>query len=176
MEELGSMMLKLDLRDEGEPNFTIATTETQTTVNREVFDFKDSPHVFKPPKRLSLPTRLSEIAFKQHLVEIFCASFNRFHQVVSVDEASAMIEQDWSVLPDDMLFRNLAIMAIGALYSGDPGSRSSGQSAVEIAESLVLRCLKFSGTPLTVQGLTLMSWLYLMLGNDMASWNLNCES
>ncbi|PVH80842.1 hypothetical protein DL98DRAFT_417625, partial [Cadophora sp. DSE1049] len=176
MEDLGSMMLKLDLRDEGEPNFTIATSETQTTLSKESRGLKDNQDRFQRNVSPRIHAKFSDMALKTHLIDMFCIHFNRFHQVVSVDEASAMSGQDLPLLHDDMLFRNMAILAIGALYSDASDASALSQSAAETAESLVLECLKFSATPLTVQGLTLMSWLYLMLGIDMASWNLNFSS
>ena len=88
---------------------------------------------------------------------------------MDADEVYAISGQEFFCVPDDLLFRNMAVLAIGALYSDVSDARGLSQSAAETVEKLAVRCLKSYATPLLVQGLTLMSWLYLMLGHDMAS-------
>ena len=175
MEDLGSMMLKLGLNDEGEPCFTISTTNAHVPSTKEQPRSPNTEDLLQDDGSDRFHPVFSNLELRRHLVEQFCTHFNRFHQVLCPSEVRTIIQQDLSFYSDDMLFRNLALLAIGSMYSDSSDAADLCQFAANNAEGLILRCLKFCATPLVVQGLTLLSWLHLMLGNDMASWNFNCE-
>jgi hypothetical protein len=100
-------------------------------------------------------------------------SFNAFHQVLDPDEAASITRQDPIAMkgPLDEKFRNSAIFSVGASLSSTIGATELDSQYASYAEGIVLRCIREQPSDLVVQGLSLLSWRELQLGNDSMAYN-----
>lgn len=172
MEDLGSLMLKLGIEDEGEPCFVIPTTSSSSSQSKDA----GRPLPEGLQKDYPIPPEFLSPLLRGHLLECFCKHFNQIHQTMDTEEIIRVQTTDLSSQAIDLRFRNMAALSVGARFLDLLDAEALSLSALAYAESLSIDCLKYYATPYAVQGLTLLAWLHLLLGNDMASWNFNCES
>ncbi|KAL3421939.1 fungal specific transcription factor domain-containing protein [Phlyctema vagabunda] len=174
MEDLGLMMLRMGIEDGGEPSFTIATANRRTrgSISRQ----KELQSIVSASDaKLNLQV-LQDVELRHHLLYCFCRDFNPFHQVLVPEDIPRLEAGDYTLWTPDEQLRNIAAFAAGALFSDRVNAHEVGQQCAEHAENMILRCLKYDPSDLVVQGLSLLAWRDLSLGNDSMSWNLNCSA
>jgi hypothetical protein len=166
MEELASLMLTMDIEDKGEPSFTISSRKSTLAAHRDPgVDTKDSIESDPGPFNVQSEIREQLLASFEH--------FNAFHQVLDSDEAVSIIRQDPIVMkgPRDEKFRNSAILSVGASLSSIISAAELDSQYASYAEGIILQCIREQPSDLVVQGLSLLSWRELQLGNDSMAYN-----
>lgn len=167
MEELASLMLTMDLEGQGEPSFTLPPGNSQVALKREL------PSNLEPSKQvqgvheaftLTLETR-------RHLVGCFMQKFNIFHEFLDERDAKFIIQQQLSDDQLDSQFRNYALFAVGAHLSDDPDIFPLSSEFAGSAERMVLESIRQHSSDLIAQGLVLLAWRELVLGNNSMAYN-----
>jgi hypothetical protein len=166
MEELASLMLTMDIEDKGEPSFTISSRKSTLAAHI-------SPGVGPHDSIESIPGSCdAQSETREQLVACF-KSFNAFHQVLDSDEVASVIRQDPIAMkaPLDEKFRNSAILSAGASLSSIISAADLDSQYASYAEGIILQCIREQPSDLVVQGLSLLSWRELQLGNDSMAYN-----
>jgi hypothetical protein len=164
MEELASLMLTMDLEGQGEPSFTLPPGKSKVVFERDLPSKDDLLNRDSGFREAPTQTR-------EHLMDGFMQKFNIFHQFLDESDAKSIVQQ----LPCDEVgddrFRNYALFSVGAHLSDDPEISALSSEFARSAESMVLQCLRQDSSDLVVQGLALLAWRELMLGNDSMAYN-----
>jgi hypothetical protein len=172
MEELASLMLTMEIEDKGEPSFTISSRKsTSATLGDPGIDTRDPQHASDPPLR----SFGAHSETREQLVTCFMESFNKFHQVLDLDETVSIGLQEPMECALDEQFRSCAILAVSASLSSIPNAAQLESKYASFAESIVLRCIREQPSDLVVQGLSLLSWREMQLGNDSMAYNYICQ-
>ena len=175
LEDLGSLMLRLGIEDQGEPCFTISTGSSN--LGRAALP---QPKEYRHPRHVSHSDEilrvLHDIALRQHLLECFCLYFNPFHQVFDSSQIQQIRGEDPNLYSADVHMRIVAVLAIGAHLSDLADSDQIGEHCAEYAELLIPKCFKYYPSDYLVQALSLLAWRELILGNDSMSYYFNCKS
>ena len=167
MEELASLMLTMDLEGQGEPSFTLPPGNSQIAFKLDV------PSNLEPSKQVQGVHDASTLTLetKRHLVSCFMQKFNIFHEFLDERDAKSIIQQE---LPDDQVdsqFRNYALFAVGAHLSDDPDIFPLSSEFAGSAERMVLESIRQHSSDLIAQGLVLLAWRELVLGNNSMAYN-----
>lgn len=172
MEDLASLMLTMDIEDRGEPSFMIPSASLRP------LDHVSPTIVLNinqlQPAATELKTSRSadpQSIIRKELIQDFTSNFNVFHQFLECDDPiyASIDEPKQGGL--DLQFRNNALYAAATHFSKVPNSLDLGSQYAEYAESIVLRCMREIPNDLVAQGLTLLAWRELMLGNDSMAYN-----
>lgn len=174
LDDLGSLMLRMSIEDEGEPCFTISTGSSNLVrpPPPPPEEYLRQGHIPQASEALQV---LHDEALRQHLLDCFRLYFNPFHQVFDQGQIKQIRVEDPNLYSPDEHMRILAVLAIGAHFSDQPGSDKIGEQCAEYSERLIHKCFKYHPTDYLVQGLSLLAWRELILGNDSMSYNFNCK-
>lgn len=169
MEELATLMLKMDVEDRGEPSFTITPGKSVThpahAERDALVSFSRTVENLRPAIDLNFEDR-------DHLVQCFLGDFNPYHQFMSSEEAPGLVVPDIAEGNEiDAVFRENALLAVATCFTPRPDLTEQGTVYAAAAESLVLRCIKDQPSDLVVQGLALLSWRELMFGSPAMAYN-----
>lgn len=162
MEELASLMLTMDIEGQGEPSFTITSgkvPKSPTTMKRELI----SPLSVKKSVASSSEPR-------EFLVDSFMENFNPFHQFLTRNEAKLLKHGAIAISPDEE-FRNHALFSVAAYFIEGPLTPGLGSKHVRLAENMLIECLRQWSSHLVVQGIALLAWRELVIGNDSMAYN-----
>ena len=169
MEELASLMLKVDIEDLGEPSFTILAREAPVPIAAA----KKRPSL--PLAATSSPEesefRTAELEIRRHLIGCFMQTFNKYHQFLDLEEAEMIIASERSAEDIDLQFRNDAIFAVASCLSPRIEVVQAGDFYATSADNVILQCIRETPNDLIVQGLSLLSWRELMFGTPSMAYN-----
>jgi len=165
MEEIASLMLTMDIEDRGEPSFIITPGKSRFEIDSHIH-LHDLPTLKQVDSNVIFPQQFSRPELRHIMVEMFMLHFNSFHQVIDAEEARTIISNVSDALEIDLQFRNNALLSVGAHLCLDPDAAVLGAQYAAAAESLALTCTRQKPSDLVVQGLSLLSWRELQLGND----------
>ncbi|TVY71382.1 Nitrogen assimilation transcription factor nit-4, partial [Lachnellula suecica] len=165
MEELAGMMLTMAIEDKGEPSFTISSRKY---MNDAVAKPGVDPYLATQP---TLQTFDAQSESREKILACFLENFNSFHQILEPDEVRSLVLQDPTKGPLDEQLRSNAVLAVGASLSSVPGAAELELQHASFAEGIILRCIREQPSDLVVQGLSLLSWRELQLGNDSMAYN-----
>lgn len=166
MEELASLMLTVKLEDQGEPSFTISSGKSRFAGGLDKIGHQSQIGAL-PGTTLE---RETVIPLQVYMLEAFMNRFNIFHRVIDNAERLCLQSVNLRNGPIDTQFRNYALFSVAAYLTDENHSRQSREYA-ELAEGLCLRCIRERPTDMIVQGLSLLSWRELQLGNDSMAYN-----
>lgn len=172
MEDLASLMLTMDIEDRGEPSFMIPSAKMRQSHHHRPSMAHNSHQL--QHSAAELPRCMStdpQSIIRRDLIQDFTSNFNVFHQFLEVDDPihASIDEPKRGGL--DLQFRNHALYAVATNFSKAPETVDLGLQYAEFAESIVLRCMRETPSDLVAQGLTLLAWRELMLGNDSMAYN-----
>lgn len=108
---------------------------------------------------------------KRQMLSLFSVFINPVHQLID-EETLQALEQDTLNESD---FLQSAILASGSLYSDDPRIRAYGNVLASNAEATSMEICREYPTVRTVQGLAIMCWREMGLGNKNMAWMYNCK-
>lgn len=166
MEELASLMLTMDLEGQGEPSFTLPPRKGKPK-RREVLPYDEQSTNGSDANDRSTPT----LETRQHLMDCFMARFNIFHRYLEEVDAENIVLQHAGIKKPDAEFRDYALLSVGAHLSDGSGFSALSSKLAESAERMVLQCIRRQSSDLVCQGLSLLAWRELMLGNDSMAYN-----
>ncbi|KAF4627421.1 hypothetical protein G7Y89_g10737 [Cudoniella acicularis] len=153
MEELASLMLTMNVEDKGEPSFMISSgTGKPLSIALE----KHSPEILSD--RTNSKAQTSSNPWR---ALPFLAS-DELNSIVATEERTSKPNVD---------FRNQALFSVGAYFSPLPGIFILGAECASLAENMVLECIRSNSSEFVAQGLSLLAWRELMLGNDSMGYN-----
>ncbi|KAL1791752.1 hypothetical protein ACET3X_009503 [Alternaria dauci] len=171
MEELGLMMLRLGINDEGEPSFTITTGQSSSS---DSVAPQQEPHLVNSTLDSRSPMHVLEnLALRRHLVGCFYQHFNPFHQVLTPVDVLNLEAGDYTRWSPDEMLRNVAVLAVGSHFSDHSDALMIGEQCAEDAEKMTFHCLRRYASYILVQGFSLLAWRDLTFGRDSMSWNFN---
>lgn len=160
MEELASLMLTLGVEDKGEPSFTLSSGQSRHSL---------TPNPPSPEEPTALPQALPEL--QGRLLDRFLSQFNTFHQVLDQEETSNLRFQNLESGSLEFRFRNHALFSVAAYLSDENDGLELSQKHAALAEDISLKCIREHPSDLLVQGLALLSWRELQIGNDNMAYN-----
>jgi len=164
MEELASLMLTMDLEGQGEPSFTLPPGKSKAIVKRESSSIRI-------PLAHATDNLVISVETKQRLLGCFMRKFNIFHQFIEESPSRSIIQVQLSGDISDGQFRDYALLAVGAHLSENSDDLALSSTLAAIAEGMVLQCIRQRPSDLIIQGLALLAWRELMLGNDSMAYN-----
>lgn len=102
------------------------------------------------------------------LANLFLHCINGEHQFTQYETSEA-----FSTFPDhppDLLFLHAAMLAAGATFENQPESLKLSDGFAELSESLIFTCFRHAPSMYVIQGLCILSWRSLALGQDHLGW------
>ncbi|RDW59436.1 hypothetical protein BP6252_12523 [Coleophoma cylindrospora] len=171
MEELASLMLTMDLEGQGEPSFMLPPGKGKSKARERSSD-GDRPRQGSDTEGECLPT----VATREVLMEAFMQKFNPFHQFLELVDSELIVLQHDQIIDPGTEFRNNALFAVGAHLSDRSDSLHLSSTFARSAESMLLYCIREHSSDLVCQGLSLLAWRELMLGNDSMAYNYTAMS
>ncbi|KAE9988504.1 hypothetical protein EG328_010543 [Venturia inaequalis] len=172
MEDLASLMLTMDIEDRGEPSFMIPSAKMRPSDHINPSMSHSSHQLQHAASELQrFPSSDPQSIIRKDLIQDFTNNFNIFHHFLESGDPihTSIDEPKQGGL--DLQFRNHALYAVATHFSKLPNSVDLGVQYAEFAESIVLRCMRETPNDLVSQGLTLLAWRELMLGNDSMAYN-----
>lgn len=169
MEDLASLMLTMNIEDRGEPSFMIPSAKLRSSDYGGPVIAHNSHQSNAVTERVRCADPQSII--RKELVQDFTTKFNVFHQFLECDDPIHVSTENPKEGELDLQFRNHALFAAATHFSKVPNSLKLGSQYAMFAESIVLRCMRETPNDLVAQGLTLLAWRELMLGNDSMAYN-----
>lgn len=172
MEDLASLMLTMDIEDRGEPSFMIPSAKMRPSDHPSPSVSHNSHQSQQAAAHLRshLSTDPHSV-IRKTLIQDFTNHFNVFHHFLESGDPIYTSTDEPKEGGLDLQFRNHALYAVATHFSTLPGSVELGVQYAEFAESIVLRCMRETPNDLVSQGLTLLAWRELMLGNDSMAYN-----
>ena len=166
MEELSVMMWRTNLGD----GVTIVNESTEKTIpgpsaSVEAQEGPSFDHIQPPAKVLKY---WRDPALLESLASLFLQHINQDHQFTEYTTTDFL--QGFPSQPIDRTFLHAAIFAVGSTFSKDPDARAIGDAFEEYAESLAFLCCRYRPSLSAVQGLAMLSWRCLALGEDHFGW------
>jgi hypothetical protein len=164
MEDLASLMLTMDVNGQREPSFMMTSSSQKASVvegqgiRADIMECIEETPIHQ---NLNL-----SISIRQHLMFFFMENFNIFHQYLDFEDSILAVSSDHNFGNPDLRFRNYAIFAVGGYFSDTPDLQCIGRLCASKAESMALSCMRNNTSDLLVQGLSLLAWRELTLGND----------
>lgn len=175
MDELGSLMLSMGIEDRGEPSFIIPMGRSILSENSEAVIAGVKNPVNFPEVKDPLRKYLNDANLRQHLLECFMKYYNPYHQYLDTKKSEDIVLGDQVTQSIELCFRNCALFAVACHFSPLPDSLRIASEFASYAEQLSLHCLRYVPCEAVVQGLSLLAWRELVLGNDSMGYNLNCK-
>jgi hypothetical protein len=173
MEDLASLMLTMDVNGQREPSFMMTSSSQKASIiggqgirAEYSIDITESGEETLIHQTLNLP-----IQIRQQLMFFFMENFNIFHQYLDFDDSIFAVSSDHNFGNPDLRFRNYALFSIGGYFSDTPDLQYIGRMCASKAESMALNCMRNNTSDLLVQGLSLLAWRELTLGNDDMAYN-----
>jgi hypothetical protein len=167
MEELASLMLTMELEDQGEPSFTLPPGKGKAKQSKEVLPDGERPtHSTGADLESTLPPEI-----RQQLVDCFMRRFNIFHKFLEESDATSIALCLSGRDEPDVEFRNYTLLSVGSHLSDRSDSSELSAKLAESAENMVLECIRRHSSDLVCQGLSLLAWRELVLGNDSMAYN-----
>jgi hypothetical protein len=172
VDDISSLVWQLTIEDSGETtfngpsgNFCFPGTQQKPTGNNQ-----DEPTVGLSTdgsgNGLSQP---DDQPLVNDLVNLFAEFINPVQQFVDQQTITSILNGS-RVGPDLLKY---AIMAAGALLSGDAKSKSFGNDMAAYAEVRALQTCRQNPNPETVQALSILCWRELGLDQDNMAWMYN---
>lgn len=165
MEELSVMMWRTNLGDgvtianDDDPSaeWTIQNPSKEHTI----------PNHMQPPDEIinycQVPGLLEDFA------SLFLEHINQDHQFTEYTTATDFLA-GFPSQPVDCVFLHAAIVAVGSTFSHAKDAQVIGDAFERYAESLAFFCCRHKPSLYVVQGLTMLSWRCLALGEDHFGW------
>lgn len=171
MEDLASLMLTMDIEDRGEPSFMIPSAKMKPSKHERPIITHNDPQSLVANERVRPPISDPQSAIRKELIQNFTTNLNVFHQFLESNDPIYTSIDDPKEGGIDIQFRNNALYAAATHFSDAQYSPALGFEYAQFAESIVLRCMRETPNDLVAQGLTLLAWRELMLGNDSMAYN-----
>ncbi|RDW85153.1 hypothetical protein BP6252_02743 [Coleophoma cylindrospora] len=170
MSELGSLMLSLNIEDQGEPSFTLASGRLKPIdMLPQAMSIEEASGAYT-----TKPSAFDDLELLSHLRDCFLKYFNPNHQTLSPQDILDFNPEGFWSQTLDRNFRDSAIYAIGARYSERYNNPVIEEQMANFARSLLFECLQNYSSVFVVQGCSLMAWRELMTGNNSMSFNYIC--
>ncbi|KAJ5634919.1 hypothetical protein N7528_002761 [Penicillium herquei] len=159
MEELSVMMWRTNLADgvtidnDSEPKVTPIASSS-------------SAQKYSPIR--TIPECAKDRARVERLAGLFLQHINSEHQFTQYKTTDS-----FSCFPDqkaDVLLLHSAMLAAGATFEHRHDSLEVSNQFAELSESLVFACFKNASSIFAIQGLCILSWRSLALGQDHIGW------
>jgi hypothetical protein len=166
MEELASLMLSMDLEGQGEPSFTLPPGKGKP---KQKEASPNSERLWQESATDGLSTLTLET--RKQLVDCFMRQFNIFHRFLEAEDVESIVMQHVGTNRGDTKFRNYALLSVGARLSDRSDSLELSSSLAGSAEGMVLQCIRQQSSDLVCQGLSLLAWRELVIGNDSMAYN-----
>ncbi|KAL1301910.1 hypothetical protein AAFC00_006088 [Neodothiora populina] len=168
IEELSSLMLKVQIEDRGEPSFTISSIQSTVPDSHSVSQAGPKANVRELNTSLSTS---SNHELRQHLVACFMDEFNVYHRFLDSEDANLLVNGSEGENELDAHFRNNALFAVASFFSGQQHVRLLEENYYSNASNLALQCIASQPSDLVIQGLALLGWRDLMLGAHSMAYN-----
>lgn len=167
MEEIASLMLTMDLEGRREPSFMLPPAGKGKPKQSQLS--QGSARVWLDPDTDKGST--THVETRKALTDSFMKQFNVFHRFVEEIDTQSIILPHAGITKPDEEFRNNALLSIGAHLSNRLDSLELSSLFAGYAEEMVLQCLKQHSSDLVCQGISLLAWRELILGNDSMAYN-----
>ena len=177
IDDLGSLIWKLDLVESGEPIFTGPSGNFCFTDSSLVPRLAKEEETHQPSSsnedELWLPALSQDTALKQHLAKLFVEKVNPYHQFIEIESLDSI-----NAFPTEEVERSIlysAIFAAGAYFSNTPNAKRIQTACTNYAESISMMACRTKPSLHVIQALSIMSWLELNEERDTTAWVYLCK-